>query len=151
MLIVGTTQAAKILRISTARMRVLLSSGRVRGAYKSGRFWLMPLFNGKPIIRKCKKGPEPRWRNPKEPAKTIIHVNSQIIKKNQKQNQQEAVITVKKGKTNVYGHEVEIPGGCRIVYRPHHPKSCGAQVWIETFYEAIITCWDQQKPVALCP
>ena len=145
MLIVGTTQAAKILKISTARMRVLLASGRVQGAYKSGRLWLMPLFNGKPMIRKCKRGPAPRWQNPQAPAKTIIHVNSQKISKNRKQQQQEPVITVKRGETNIYGHEVEIPGGCRVVYRPDKPKSCGAQVWIETFYEAVITCWDKGK------
>ncbi len=29
---------------------------------------------------------------------------------------------------NLYGHEVEILGGCRVVYRPDHPKY-GAQVW----------------------
>ena len=142
MLIVGTTQAAKILNISTARMRVLLASGRVQGAYKSGRLWLMPLFNGKPILSKRKRGPEPGWKNGKKPAKTIIHVNSQKISKNKKEQQQEPVITIKRGNTNIYGHEVEIPGGCRVVYRPNSPKSCGAQVWIETFYEAIITCWE---------
>ena len=35
-MIVGTTEAAKILNISTARLRVLLSTGRVEGAYKTG-------------------------------------------------------------------------------------------------------------------
>ena len=86
MLIVGTTQAAKILKISTARMRTLLASGRVQGAYKSGRLWLIPLVNGKPIIRKRKRGPDPRWKNPQTPAKTIVHVNSQGLKNNQKDN-----------------------------------------------------------------
>ena len=141
MLIVGTTQAAKILNISTARMRALLSSGRVQGAYKTGKLWLMPLINGKPMISKGKRGPAPSWKNPKAPAKTIIHVNSQKISQNKQKNQQEPVITVKRGKTNVYAHEVEIPGGCRVVYSPNNPKSSGAQVWIETFYEAITTCW----------
>jgi hypothetical protein len=51
-MIVGTTDAAKILKISTGRLRVLLMAGRVEGAYKSGKMWLMPLFNGKPIIQR---------------------------------------------------------------------------------------------------
>ena len=35
----------------------------------------------------------------------------------------------------MYGYEVEIPGGCRVVYRPDSPMSCGARVWIESLYE----------------
>ncbi len=66
-MIVGTTEAAKILKISTARLRVLLIAGRVEGAYKSGKMWLMPLFNGKPIITLGTRGPAPRWRNPRKP------------------------------------------------------------------------------------
>ena len=83
-MIVGTTEAAQILNISTARLRTLLISGRVQGAYKSGKMWLIPLFNGKPIISRGKRGPAPRWRNPKKPAKTVVHVNSHRIKQNQK-------------------------------------------------------------------
>lgn len=134
-MIVGTTETAKILNISTARLRVLLIAGRVEGAYKTGRMWLIPLFKGKPIIRKGKRGPAPRWRNPRKPAKTIVHVNTQRIKQNQKASRHQPVITVKRGNNNQYGYEVQIPGGCRVVYRPDHPK-CGAKVWIETLYEA---------------
>ena len=72
-MIVGTTETAKILNISSARLRVLLMAGRVEGAYKTGRMWLIPLFDGKPIIKKGKRGPVPRWRNPRKPAKTIVH------------------------------------------------------------------------------
>ncbi len=166
-MIVGTTEAAKILKISTARLRVLLSTGRVEGAYKSGKMWLMPLFNGKPIIQRCKRGPAPRWRNPRTPAKTIVHVNTHKIRENQKHNLQQPVITVKKqcnrgeptlffsdatqpmsqvdsptkGCLNLYGHEVEILGGCRVVYRPNSSKY-GAKVWIETLNEVTVTCWD---------
>ena len=64
----------------------------------------------------------------------MVHVNTQRIKRNQKQLEKEPVITVKRGNTNQYGHEVEIPGGCRVVYRPDSPK-CGARVWIESLYE----------------
>ncbi|MEL7038482.1 MAG: DNA-binding protein [Cyanobacteria bacterium J06592_8] len=157
-MIVGTTEAAQILKISTARLRVLLIAGRVEGAYKTGRMWLMPLFNGKPIIKRGTRGPAPRWRNPRTPAKTIIHVNSHKIRENQKQDQQQPVITVKKHcnpsqetlltmtaccgqNVNLYGHEVEILGGCRVIYRPNSSKF-GAKVWIETLYGVKVTCWD---------
>ncbi|MEM7595512.1 MAG: DNA-binding protein [Cyanobacteria bacterium P01_A01_bin.83] len=133
-MIVGTTQTAKILNISTGRLRILLIAGRVEGAYKTGRTWLIPLFNGKPIIKPGKRGPAPRWRNPRKPAKTLVHVNTQRIRQNQKASSKQPVITVKRGNTNQYGHEVEIPGGCRVVYRPDSPM-CGARVWIESLYE----------------
>ena len=131
-MIVSTSEAAKILNISTARLRVLLIEGRVEGAYKTGKLWLIPLFKGKPIIEKGKRGPAPRWQNPRKPAKTVIHVNTHKIKENYRKNQTEPVIIVKKGDTNQYGHEVEIPGGCRVVYRP---DSRCAKVWIESLYE----------------
>ncbi|MEB3281964.1 MAG: DNA-binding protein, partial [Lyngbya sp.] len=134
-MVVGTTEAARILKISTARLRVLLSEGRVEGAYKTGKMWLIPLVEGEPIIQRGKRGPAPRWRNLKKPAKTIIHVNSQRIRQNQKHQEQLPVISVKKGKSNTYGHIVEIPRGCRVVYRPDKPLPCGARVWIETFYD----------------
>ena len=201
-MIVGTTDAAKILKISTGRLRVLLIEGRVEGAYKSGKMWLMPLFNGKPIIQRRKRGPAPRWRNPRIPAKPMVHVNTHKIKENQKQKLQQPVITVKKRKVepvrswgfpewrnwrggvgfrpaklfktrcdpslislqtldaatvatlgnsesavrksqnvNLYGHEVEILGGCRVVYRPNASR-CGAKVWIETLNEVKVICWD---------
>ncbi|MEO1341954.1 MAG: DNA-binding protein [Cyanobacteria bacterium J06635_13] len=133
-MIVGTTETAKILNISTGRLRILLIAGRVEGAYKTGRTWLIPLFNGKPIIKRGTRGLTPRWRNPQKPAKTVVHVNTQRIKQNQKGKEQQPVITVKKGNTNQYGYEVEIPGGCRIVYRPDRPM-CGAKVWIESLYD----------------
>ncbi len=146
-MIVGTTEAAKILKISTARLRVLLIAGRVEGAYKTGKMWLMPLFNGRPIIKPGTRGPAPRWRNPRKPAKTIVHVNSQKIKQNNKHQLQQPVITVKKGNTNVYGHQVEIPGGCRVVYCPDNPI-CGAKVWIETLYDVKVISWDQRSAVS---
>ena len=136
-MIVGTTEAARILKISTARLRVLLIAGRVRGAYKTGKMWLIPLVNGKPIIQRGTRGPAPRWRNPRSPAKTIVHVNSQRIRQNQNQQQQLPVITVKRGKTNTYGDIVEIPGGCRVVYNRDNPI-CGARVWIETLNEVTV-------------
>ncbi len=133
-MIVGTTETAKILNISSARLRVLLIEGRVEGAYKTGRIWLIPLFDGRPIIKKGKRGPAARWRNPRKPAKTIVHVNKNIIQQNQKNSHKKPVITVKTRTSNQYGYEVEMPGGCRVVYSPNRPLSCGATVWIESLY-----------------
>ncbi len=70
---VSTTQAAELLNISTARMRYLLAQGRVQGAYKVGRAWIIPLFKGKPIISRGRRGPKPKWGK-LVPAKTIIHL-----------------------------------------------------------------------------
>ena len=67
--------------------------------------------------------------------KTIIHVNQHNIKHNGKTGENKPVLTVKNYKTNVYAHEVQIHGPCKIVYRPDKPLSCGAKVWIETQHE----------------
>ena len=117
----------------------------------------------------------------------MVHVNTHKIKENNKHNLQQPVITVKKRcdpslislstldaatvatlgngesvarksqNVNLYGHEVEILGGCRVVYRPNNSK-CGAKVWyfdyaqyqhraesrcwIETLNEVKVICWD---------
>lgn len=44
----------------------------------------------------------------------------------------EPVVAVKFGKDNVYGFEVDMLDGCRVVYSPTKPLSCGARLWIET-------------------
>jgi hypothetical protein len=61
-----------------------------------------------------------------------IHINQHIIKKNNKTGSNDPVITIKTSKQNIYAHEVEITGTCKVVYRPEKPLSCGAKVWIET-------------------
>ncbi|MBE9212097.1 helix-turn-helix domain-containing protein [Plectonema cf. radiosum LEGE 06105] len=58
---VSTTQAAEILNISTSRMRHLVSQGRVKGAYKCGKSWIIPLFNTMPIISTGSRGPKAKW------------------------------------------------------------------------------------------
>ncbi len=70
--------------------------------------------------------------------KKFIHVNQHKIKSNSKHNKNEPVLTVKTYKSNDYGHEVEIDGPCKVVYRPNKPLSCGARVWIETKSEVKI-------------
>ena len=62
--------------------------------------------------------------------KRYIHVNQHVIKSNKKNGTNDPVLTVKSSKDNVYGHEVQINGPCRLVYRPCDPLSCGATVFI---------------------
>lgn len=129
---IGSTQAAKLMGISARRIRQLLSGGRIQGAFKAGRSWIIPLVEGMPLVSEGTRGPKARWRRKRRCPLTIIHVNQQIIRQNQKQKKPSPAITVKRGQKNTYGHEVEIHGPCRVVYRPDNPKPCGARVWIET-------------------
>lgn len=73
-------------------------------------------------------------------SKKYIHVNQHKIKANLKHGTNEPVITVKEGKSNQYGHSVEILGPSRVVYggsgKPILP--CGARVVIETEAEVVI-------------
>ena len=59
-MIVGTSEAAKILNISTPRLRVLLIEGRVEGAYKTGKIWLIPSLGAGSLGREpaCEALPE---------------------------------------------------------------------------------------------
>lgn len=68
-------------------------------------------------------------------AKTIIHVNQHVIKKNAKEGTSNPVLTVKQDGRNTYASEVVIDGPSKVVYSPDKPLSCGARVWIETHSE----------------
>ena len=70
--------------------------------------------------------------------KTIIHVNQHVIKANNKNKENNPVLTVKTYKDNRYAHDVIIKGSSRVVYSPDKPLSCGAHVWIETESEVEI-------------
>ncbi len=70
--------------------------------------------------------------------KTIIHVNQHIIKSNNKNNENNPVLTVKTYKDNRYAHKVVIKGESQVVYSPDKPLPCGAKVWIETNAEVVI-------------
>lgn len=62
----------------------------------------------------------------------IIHINRNVIQRNNKRDEHEPVIRVEdKGKV-VYCMEVVIKGPSRMVYRPEKPRPCGAKLWIET-------------------
>ena len=137
---VGTTEAANLLGISPRRLRTLLAEGRVYGAYKSGKFWFVPLYNGLPKIeRRSSKKQRGTWRTTKTPALTTIEVNRQQIQKNRHRTpeQKHPVISVKQGNSNIYGYQVEICGSSRIIYRPDHNRCSGATLWIETHAETI--------------
>ncbi|NEP26525.1 helix-turn-helix domain-containing protein [Moorena sp. SIO3I6] len=132
---VGTTEAASLLGISSRRLRQLLEKGRVRGAYKSGKFWIIPLFNHLPQITKATRGPKGKWRTSRPPALATINVNRNRIGSNNAKpaEDRQPVISVKRSGNNLYGNQIEILGPCRIVYQPEHPLRCGARLWIETF------------------
>lgn len=52
------TEAAQELGLSARRIRALCEQGRVHGAIKVGRDWLIP----RPIrIEPARKGPKPSW------------------------------------------------------------------------------------------
>jgi hypothetical protein len=127
----------------------------VEGAYKTGKMWIVPLYNGVPIIARRKRGPKPEWKTKRVPARSIVHINRHVIKNNRdvmKKNPDllknstdiahlAPVLSVKHLQDNIYGHEVQINGPCRITYRPDAPKSCGATVWLETLSSVdVIRC-----------
>jgi hypothetical protein len=127
----GTTQAAFLLGISSARVRILLAQGRIKRAKKIGRVWIIPLFKGMPKVTNCRKGPIGTWKKRPRQKPTIIHVNKPQIDRNRKQKTEEPVITVRQGDRTSRGHLVEVQGSCKVVYQPNNPLPCGALVWIE--------------------
>jgi hypothetical protein len=129
---IDTIQTAKLLGVSTSRVRLLLKQGRIRGAYKLGRFWVIPLFDGMPVVSPGSRGPSTSFKSTRRSAGSIIRINRQSVDRNYKQSKFEPVISVKTGDRNIYGHTVEINGPCRIVYSPDRTL-LGARVWIETF------------------
>ena len=147
---VGTTEAASILSISAQRVRVLLKEGRIQGARKiNGRTWGIPLYKGKPRVSGRKRGPKPNWYPRHHCGKNTIHFNRPNIEKNRKlkkvdpQAKCEYVLSAQRGSEILSkGHEVEINGPCRIVYRPDKPHSCGATVWIETLATVTVFNFD---------
>ncbi|MEM1172391.1 MAG: DNA-binding protein [Cyanobacteria bacterium P01_H01_bin.35] len=133
---VGTTEAAFLLNISTARLRLLLRQGRLKGAKKVKRFWVIPLNGwGMPEITPGRRGPEGTWNKRFRTGNTFIHVLRREIDHNRDHGTSLPAISVKQGDRNDHCHEVEILGNCKIVYRPHKPnrsQAGGARLWIET-------------------
>lgn len=77
--------------------------------------------------------------------KKKIHVNMHVIRKNIKHGTNEPPITVKCGKENHYGSEIEIMGASKLIYSAHKPLlSCGARLILETTADVVI---DNKKVV----
>jgi hypothetical protein len=68
----------------------------------------------------------------------IIHINRNVIQRNEKNGRTEPVCRVQEGKSVRYGMEVNILGPSKMVYRPDKPLKCGAKLWIETNAEVDI-------------
>lgn len=125
-------KAAHLLGICRQRVQQLLYAGRIKGAFKAGRFWKIPLYGKMPKIAPGTRGPQGTWRKRPQQTKTYIHVNQHVIRENRKKTEKEPVICVREGSKVKYCHHVEILRGlCRVVYDPDHPKPCGATVWLE--------------------
>ncbi len=132
---VGTTEAAFLLNISTARVRVLLKEGRIQGARKNGRSWLIPLNNqGIPEIIPGRRGPDGTWNKGQRTGKTVIHVLPTVVQANQKNATSLPAVNIQQGDRHNVCHQAEILGPCKIIYQPHQitrSKSGGKSLWIE--------------------
>ena len=129
---INTTQAASYLDISPRRIRKLLAENRIKGAYKCGHVWLIPLYNGMPQVIDRKHGQKGTWKRTRKPKKTIIHINRNKIATNKKKSSEARVpVIAVKGIKNTYVHQLEIPFPCRLIYQPDKPLGCSATVWIE--------------------
>ena len=70
--------------------------------------------------------------------KTIIHINKNIIQRNEKNGTRLPVCRVEVNGKTWYGSRVEILGPSEMIYRPEKPRNCGAKLWIETKAEVVI-------------
>jgi Helix-turn-helix domain len=130
---ITTTETAIHLGISDARVRQLLAQGRIRGACKIGKYWMIPLFDGKPWIDRGNRGPKPKWISARPKAKTKIYINRSKLAQNHKRGTHYPVISVNRADRYLFGDEVVINGPCRIVYEPDKKKN--PRIWIETFFQ----------------
>ena len=74
---------------------------------------------------------------------SIIHVNSNTIRSNKKHGQAVPPLSIRRTRsakavpaTRINIHDANNVIVAQVVYSPETPLSCGAQVWIETKYEA---------------
>ena len=136
---VGTVKAAFLLKICPQRLRQLLAEGRVEGAFKEGRFWQIPLYNGVPRVIPGKRGPKGKWSKKRRETLTRIHVNSTKIRDHINAEQIEPVVIVRQGTQKSFEcHQIDICGPSRIVYSPHKTFPGGARVWIEVEPDVVI-------------
>ena len=145
-------EAAELLSISAQRMRYLLQQGRVQGARKIHRVWVVPVFeDGLPRISKGKRGPKPTWKGKtrRTAAVNAIHVNRHNLADNREnKNTDKTVLSVKRsGKNLATGYTAKINGPCQVVYSPEKPLACGATVWIETLASVTVGGLETVKTV----
>ena len=145
---IGAGQAASLWNVCEQRARAMLRAGKIKGAYKNQKgVWMVPIEKKMPKVTPGTRGPKGRWQKRPRTAETIILVNRKRIDKNKK-NQREnngkpcqPVLSVKQGtRRKRYGHEVQIEGPCKLIYRPNDPLDCGATVWIEADPSIEILC-----------
>lgn len=71
--------------------------------------------------------------------KKRIHVDQHAIRHNAKEGtEKRPPISVKTYQNNHKTFAVEIEGPSELVYRPDHPLSCGAKLWIETDADVVL-------------
>lgn len=138
LMLVGTKEAAQLLRICTQRVLQLIHEGRVKGARKVGRFWQIPLYGKKPKVKKGTRGPIANWSKRTSRVPTIIHVNQHRIRSNTNHGTNLPVFKVQRGTKASYYHQVEIQGNCKVVYRNKALK-CGAKAWLEVEPHIMVT------------
>ncbi len=131
---VTITEASHLLQISCQRILQLIYAQRVKGAYKTQQGWKIPLY-GKtkmPKIIRGQRGRKGTWLVKRSTKPTVIHVNKGLIASNNKRDEKEPVIIVRKGSKTTYCSEVSFHGQCKIVYRPDNESLYAkAKVWIE--------------------
>ncbi len=133
---IGTKKAAELLNVSARWIRELIYQGRVYGAFKAGRNWVIPTVNGYPQIKTASRGPKPTWKKVKTPPKNVVHINRQLIGKKMDDGEYAPPIAVKCRNKNTYSRRIVIPGPCVLVYDFENPlNDCGATVCLETFSE----------------
>ncbi|MDJ0598406.1 MAG: hypothetical protein QNJ37_06155 [Crocosphaera sp.] len=128
------TEASYLLGISRQRILQLIYAKRVQGAYKTKQGWKLPLYGKRrmPKILRGKRGRKGTWLVQRREKPTIIHVNKGLVGTNNKRDNKEPVIIVRKSSKVTYCSEVSFEGHCKIIYRPDNEELyAGAKVWME--------------------
>ncbi len=98
----NVTELAEKLGVSTSRIRLLINKGRIKGAFKVGNIWVIPVIDGKPQATRGSRGPELTWSKCRPDFISRIHVNQHEIHKNNEKGTREPVISVKNYQKNVH-------------------------------------------------
>ena len=117
---------------------------------------MIPLSDGKPIIREGKRGPKARWgkkvKKTRKKDLAVVKVVRRNIDGNVSNKTNKTVISVKGGNQRVnQGHAIDIHGPCRMFYS-HDPRDDkgGARVWLETYFDVgVFVNEDWQAPLEL--